>query len=54
MSFSPSTGIFTGTVTDPVMKRSWFFSGAVLQKDNAGYGFLTGTNEASEVALLPN
>jgi hypothetical protein len=54
MSFSLSTGIFTGTVTDPVMKKSWTFTGAVLQKDNAGYGFLTGTNETSEVALLPN
>ena len=54
MKFSLTTGLFSGKVTDPVMKRSWSFSGAVLQKDNAGYGFLTGTNETSQVALFPN
>jgi hypothetical protein len=54
MTFSLSTGIFSGKVNDPTTQRTWSFSGAVLQKDNAGYGFLTGTNQTSQVALFPN
>ena len=53
MKFSPSTGIFSGTVNDPIINKIWSFSGAVFQKDNAGYGFLAGTNASSQVALFP-
>ena len=54
MNFSLSTGIFTGTVTDPGMNKIWSFSGAVLQQNNVGYGSLMGTNSSSQMALFPN
>jgi Fibronectin type III domain len=50
-SFSPSSGRFSGKVTDPATGRSYSFGGAVLQRANAGYGFLLGTNQSSEVTL---
>jgi len=54
MKFTPATGIFTGTVTDPVLNKTWSFTAAVLQRDNVGYGFLSGTNESSQVQLIPH
>ena len=53
MSFSLSTGTFTGKVTDPSSSESFSFSGAVSQKLNTGYGFLLGTNQSSQVILSP-
>jgi hypothetical protein len=40
-------------VPDPSTGKTKSFSGAVLQKVNAGYGFLLGTNLCSEVVLAP-
>ena len=54
MSFSPSTGVYKGTLLDPVMNKKWSFGGVVLQNDSTGYGFLTGTNKSSQVVLVPN
>ena len=53
MNFSLSKGTFKGKVTDPASGRSSSFSGAVLTKMGAGYGFLLGTNECSQVVLAP-
>jgi hypothetical protein len=53
VSFSPLTGTFTGRVTDPATRKSLPFGGVVFQKQNAGYGFLLGTNQSSQVNLLP-
>ena len=53
MSFATSTGLFHGSVMPPGLTRSSPFSGAVLQKQNLGYGFLIGTNETSDVVLGP-
>jgi hypothetical protein len=49
--FSSTTGRFNGTVIDPGTGRSFSFGGAVLQSANTGYGFLSGTNQSSEVTL---
>ncbi|MFO1487709.1 MAG: hypothetical protein U1F65_04455 [Verrucomicrobiota bacterium] len=54
MTFSASTGVYQGTVADPVSHKTWPFSGVVLQRDNVGYGFLSGTNESSQMGLFPN
>jgi sulfur relay (sulfurtransferase) complex TusBCD TusD component (DsrE family) len=55
LSFSASTGTFSGTFLDPTSNKSLPFSGAVFQKLNAGYGVLFGTGtQSSEVLLTPN
>jgi hypothetical protein len=51
MTFSLSTGAFTGRTMDPVTGQAYSFGGAVLQKISAGYGFLLGTDQSSEVTL---
>jgi hypothetical protein len=53
MSFSLSTGIFRGNAADPSTGKSLPFGGAVLQKLDAGYGFLLGTNQSSQVVFEP-
>ena len=40
VSFSLSSGIFTGRTTDTASGLTYSFGGAVLQKSNAGYGFV--------------
>ena len=47
LSFSTSTGIFHGKVTDPLTGKSSPFGGAVLQKMDAGYGYSLGVNKTS-------
>jgi hypothetical protein len=53
LSFSLGTGTFKGVATDPVLNTSLPFSGAVFQKQNAGYGLILGTNQSSQVNLVP-
>ncbi|MBI3853350.1 MAG: tandem-95 repeat protein [Verrucomicrobia bacterium] len=53
MSFSLTTGTFKGTAVDPASGASLKFSGVVLQKVNAGCGFLLGTSQSSRVVLAP-
>ncbi len=54
LQFSTATGLFSGKVTDRAENKTWAFGGAILQKENVGYGFLTGTNKSSIVALYPH
>lgn len=51
LTFSTSLGTFAGSVTDPTSLKPFSFKGAVLQKQNAGFGFLTGTNRTSRVEI---
>lgn len=51
MNFSFLTGAFSGKVTDPASGKSFPFSGVVLQKLNAGYGFLMEPGQSSRVEL---
>jgi hypothetical protein len=51
MTFSISTGTFTGNVLDPVSQGTMQFSGVVFQKNAAGYGLMFGANKTSGVLL---
>jgi hypothetical protein len=53
MTFSRSSGRFSGRVTEPLTGLSQVFYGAVLQKANVGCGYLRGTNQTSQVLLAP-
>ena len=53
VAFSPGKGTFLGKVVKPTGGKPVSFSGVVLQKANAGYGFLLGTNQSSQVLLAP-
>ena len=48
-----ASGLFNGKVTMPGTKTSISFSGAFLQKQNTGYGFFLGTNQAGRVYFGP-
>lgn len=53
-SFSRPTGSFSGTVSPPAATGKRLpFSGVVLQKLNAGYGMLLGTDQSGRVSLTP-
>jgi hypothetical protein len=55
LSFSASSGTFSGTLLDPASGKPLPFSGAVFQKLNAAYGTLFGAgNQTSEVSLTPD
>ena len=53
LKFTLSNGTYSGSVTDPGTGKSRSFSGAVFQKLNAGYGYLLGTNQTSQVTFAP-
>ncbi len=53
LTFSPVSGIFQGSATDPADGSLRSFSGAVFQKLNAGQGFSLGTNQSGRVVLGP-
>ncbi|MEO7677932.1 MAG: hypothetical protein ABIV39_14330, partial [Verrucomicrobiota bacterium] len=53
MSFSLRTGMFLGNAADALSPKSLAFKGVVLQKMNAGSGFLLGTNRSSRVMITP-
>lgn len=46
------TGLFSGTFSDPVTGKLLKFSGAVQQKDEAGYGFFTGLGQKTGYLIL--
>jgi hypothetical protein len=52
LTFSRSTGLFSGRVMDPASSKPIPFKGAVLQKENAAFGWFLGQNSQSgEVTL---
>ena len=51
LSITTSSGLFKGSVANPTTGKSLAFSGALLQKQNAGSGFLLGTNRSTRVFL---
>jgi hypothetical protein len=53
LTFTPSTGLFQGTVAAPSEPKSKpiGFGGVVLQNQNAGCGFFTGTNQTGSLWL---
>lgn len=53
LTFSTSTGLFTGAVIDPSTKCSLPFTGAILQKQATGYGLTATTNQTASLTLRP-
>ncbi len=51
LTVNTSSGLFTGTVTDPNTGKPSKFAGALLQKQNTGSGFMLGTNLSSLVLI---
>jgi hypothetical protein len=51
LTLNKANGLFTGSVVDPAGGKAMKFTGAVLQKQNAGTGFLLGTNRSARVVL---
>ena len=53
LSVATSSGLFKGTVEDPNTTRKIPVSGAILQKQDAGFGLFSGTNQTGQVFLGP-
>ena len=51
MTFTPSTGLFTGRLIDPATGKPVLFNGVALQKPNAGYGYFLGTSHSGQALL---
>ena len=53
LAITNTTGLFSGTLTNPATGKAISISGAVMQKLNAGYGCFLGTNQSGWVYLGP-
>lgn len=53
VKIKPTTGLFSGRTLDPATKRPLAFSGALLQKQNAGFGYFANENQTGGVFLGP-
>ncbi len=51
LTFTTSSGLFTGSVVNPANKKTIPIHGAVLQKQNIGAGYFLGTNQSGGVFL---
>jgi hypothetical protein len=54
LSLTSSTGLFKGTVTDPVTGNAVSFQGVLFEKNNVGLGFFLGGIQSGEVNFAPN
>jgi hypothetical protein len=53
LTFTPTTGLFKGTVVDPATLKTIPYNGVVLQKQNVASGFSLGTNQTARALLSP-
>jgi hypothetical protein len=53
LTFTPSTGAFSGNVVNPATAKPISFAGVVLQGGGIGCGFFLGTSGSGEVRLEP-
>jgi hypothetical protein len=53
LTITTASGLFRGTVVNPATKKSVPISGVVLQKQNFGGGFFSGTNQTGNVYFGP-
>ena len=51
LTFTLSSGLLKGSFTHPATAKKISFTGALLQTNNSGSGFFSGTNESGEVLL---
>lgn len=52
LKISPTIGTFTGSILNRVTGKPVKFQGALVDKLNAGYGFVLGTNQSTPVTLM--
>ncbi len=52
LNFKPTTGLFSGSVVDPVQGK-FTYQGVVLQGTTNGFGFFLDSDESGEVDLTP-
>ena len=53
LAFTTGSGLFHGSVVDPVARKTIAFSGALLQKQTNGSGFFLGNSQAGRVRVTP-
>jgi len=53
LAFTLTTGLFHGSVLNPATGKQIPVNGALLQKQNLGYGYFLGTNQTGRVTLGP-
>lgn len=53
LSITTSSGLFSGSIVDPVTGRTLTLNGALLQKPDLGAGFFLGTNQSGSVLIGP-
>jgi len=53
LTFSAGTGLFSGRISDPSSLRQFPFRGVVLQNQNDGVGYFTGSSQTGEVTIAP-
>ena len=53
MTFTVTSGLFKGSVTDTNTGKAIPFTGALLQKLDSGYGYFLGTNQSGQVRFAP-
>jgi hypothetical protein len=53
VTFTPTSGAFRGTVTDPASLRAIAFGGVILQNQNRGAGFFLGADQSGSARLQP-
>jgi len=53
LTFTPTSGIFKGSVLNPDTGKPVTISGVVLQNEDTGFGEFPGTSETGSVLLLP-
>jgi len=51
--FASSSGLFKGSVLDPLTGKPLTFKGTVLQNLDKGYGFIWSTNQSFPVLVIP-
>ena len=54
LSLTSATGLFKGTIVDPVTGKSVPFQGVLYEKGNVGLGFFPGGNQSGAVSFAPN
>lgn len=54
LSFTTATGLFHGSVLNPDTGKPITINGALLQKQDAGYGYFLGTDQTGSVTLESN
>jgi hypothetical protein len=53
LTIAGSSGLFKGTIGNPVTGKTLTFQGALLQKSPTGAGFFLGTGQSGEVDITP-